>query len=101
MAGAPTLLAEGRTPALPCPFAGPGSGTDDAAAGMDGEADTNRDRGTVIPGRGHPAVGSEQLRTLLAAGIVRVLDDRKPTVVAAGEETRVAAMDFPRVRGRL
>ena len=68
---------------------------------MDGEADTNRDRGTVIPGRGHPAVGSEQLRTLLAAGIVGAPDDRKPTVAAAGEETRVAAMDFLPVRGRL
>jgi predicted XRE-type DNA-binding protein len=40
----------------------------------------------------------EQLRALPAAETVGVLDDRKPTVRAAGEDTGVAAADFSRIR---
>jgi predicted XRE-type DNA-binding protein len=40
----------------------------------------------------------EQLRALLAAKIIGVLDDRKLTVRAAHEITGVAAADFSRIR---
>ena len=40
----------------------------------------------------------EQLRGLLAAGIIRVLDERELTVRKASELTGFAAADFSRVR---
>ena len=45
-----------------------------------------------------PAAAREQLRTLLAAKIIGVLDERKLTVRAAHEITGVAAADFSRIR---
>jgi predicted XRE-type DNA-binding protein len=40
----------------------------------------------------------EQLRALLAARIIGVLDDRKLTVRAAHDATGIAAADFSRIR---
>ncbi len=47
---------------------------------------------------GHPDADCEQLRALLAAQVIGVLDDRKLTVRAAHEWTGVAAADFSRIR---
>ncbi len=47
---------------------------------------------------GHPDADREQLRALLAAQIIDVLDDRKPSGRAAQEETGFAAADFSRIR---
>jgi len=62
--------------------------------------DTNIIRGTgnVFRDLGHPDADREQLRALLAARIIGVLDDRKLTVRAAQEVTGVAAADFSRIR---
>jgi len=61
--------------------------------------------GAIIHGSGnvfrdldHPDADREQLRALLAAKIIGVLDDRKLTVRAAQEVTGIAAADFSRVR---
>jgi len=47
---------------------------------------------------GHPEVDAEQLRALLGAKVVGVLDDRKLTVRAVHEVIGVAAADFSRIR---
>ena len=59
----------------------------------------------IIPGSGNvfrdlglPAAGREQLRALLAAQIIGVLDERKLTVRAAHDLTGVAAADLSRIR---
>jgi predicted XRE-type DNA-binding protein len=57
-----------------------------------------RGSGNVFRDLGHPDADREQLRALLAARIIGVLDDRKLTVRAAHELTRVAAADFSRIR---
>ncbi len=57
-----------------------------------------RGSGNIFRDLGHPDADREQLRALLAARIVGVLDDRKLTVRAAHEITGVAAADFSRIR---
>jgi predicted XRE-type DNA-binding protein len=47
---------------------------------------------------GHPDADREQLRALLAAEIIGVLDDRKLTVRAAETLTGIVAADFSRIR---
>ena len=54
--------------------------------------------GNVFRDFGHPDAGREQLRAILAARIIDVLDSRALTVRAAGELTGVAAADFSRIR---
>ena len=57
-----------------------------------------RGSGNVFRDLGHPDADREQLRALLAAKIIGVLDDRKLTVRAAQEATGVTAADFSRIR---
>jgi predicted XRE-type DNA-binding protein len=57
-----------------------------------------RGSGNVFRDLGHPDADREQLRALLAARIIGVLDDRKLTVRAAHELTGVAAADLSRIR---
>nr|WP_294501004.1 helix-turn-helix transcriptional regulator [uncultured Rhodopila sp.] len=60
--------------------------------------DMIRGSGNVFRDLGHPDADREQLRALLAARIIGVLDDRKLTVRAAQELTGIAAADFSRIR---
>jgi predicted XRE-type DNA-binding protein len=65
---------------------------------MSDDMDIIRGSGNVFRDLGHPEADREQLRALLAARIVGVLDDRKLTVRAARELTGIAAADFSRIR---
>ena len=65
---------------------------------MTDELQIIRGSGNVFRDLGHPNADREQLRALLAARIIGVLDDRKLTVRAAHEVTGVAAADFSRIR---
>ncbi len=65
---------------------------------MSDEAEIIRGSGNVFRDLGLPDAGREQLRALLAAKILGVLDDRKLTVRAAQKITGVAAADFSRIR---
>jgi predicted XRE-type DNA-binding protein len=65
---------------------------------MNDNVEIIRGSGNVFRDLGHPDADREQLRTLLAAKIIGVLDDRKLTVRAAHEITGVAAADFSRIR---
>lgn len=60
--------------------------------------DIIRGSGNVFRDLGNPDADREQLRTLLAARIIAVLDERKLTVRAAHEATGIAAADFSRIR---
>jgi predicted XRE-type DNA-binding protein len=60
--------------------------------------DIIRGSGNVFRDLGHADADREQLRALLAARIIGVLDDRKLTVRAAHELTGIAAADFSRIR---
>lgn len=62
------------------------------------EFDIIRGSGNVFRDLGHPDADREQLRALLAARIIGVLDARKLTVRAAHELTGIAAADFSRIR---
>ena len=66
---------------------------------MNDEAETIRGTGNVFRDLGHPDADREQLRALLAARIIGVLDEYKLTVRAAHKLTGVAAADFSRIRG--
>ena len=57
-----------------------------------------RGSGNVFRDLGYPNADREQLRALLAANIIGVLDERKLTVREAQEVTGVAAADFSRIR---
>ncbi len=57
-----------------------------------------RGSGNVFRDLGRPNADAEQLKALLAAQIINVLDQRKLTVRAAGEKTGIAAADFSRIR---
>jgi predicted XRE-type DNA-binding protein len=65
---------------------------------MSDDTDMIRGSGNVFRDLGHPDADREQLRALLAARIIGVLDERKLTVRAAQEITGVAAADFSRIR---
>jgi predicted XRE-type DNA-binding protein len=65
---------------------------------MSEDMDIIRGSGNVFRDLGHPEADREQLRALLAAKIIGVLDARKLTVRAAQEATGVAAADFSRIR---
>jgi predicted XRE-type DNA-binding protein len=65
---------------------------------MSDETDIIRGSGNVFRDLGLPDAGREQLRALLAAKIIGVLDERKLTVRAAQKITGVAAADFSRIR---
>jgi predicted XRE-type DNA-binding protein len=65
---------------------------------MTDDADMIRGSGNLFRDLGHPDADREQLRALLAARIIGVLDERKLTVRAAQEMTGVAAADFSRIR---
>lgn len=65
---------------------------------MSDDMDIIRGSGNVFRDLGHPDADREQLRALLAAQIIGVLDERKLTVRAAHELTGVAAADFTRIR---
>jgi predicted XRE-type DNA-binding protein len=54
--------------------------------------------GNIFRDFGDPNADREQLRALLAARIIGVLDDQKLTVRAAHEITGIAAADFSRIR---
>jgi predicted XRE-type DNA-binding protein len=64
----------------------------------DDDFDIVRGSGNLFRDLGHPNADREQLRALLAARIIGVLDDRKLTVRAAQELTGIAAADFSRIR---
>lgn len=57
-----------------------------------------RGSGNVFRDLGHPNPDLEQLRAILAARIIGVLDDRKLSVRRAGQITGIAAADFSRIR---
>lgn len=57
-----------------------------------------RGSGNVFADFGHPNAEIEQLKAILAARIIRVLDTRALTVRAAEELTGTAAADFSRIR---
>ncbi len=65
---------------------------------MSDGTDIVRGSGNVFRDLGHPDADREQLRALLAAQIIAVLDERKLTVRAAQDATGVAAADFSRIR---
>lgn len=65
---------------------------------MRDDMDIIRGSGNVFRDLGHPDADREQLRALLAAKIIGVLDDRELTVRAAHEVTGIAAADFSRIR---
>lgn len=57
-----------------------------------------RGSGNVFRDLGHANPELEQLRAILAARIIGVLNDRSLTVHKAGEITGIAAADFTRIR---
>jgi predicted XRE-type DNA-binding protein len=65
---------------------------------MTDDIDIIRGSGNVFRDLGHPDADREQLRALLAAEIIGVLDAKGLTVRAAQELTGIAAADFSRVR---
>jgi hypothetical protein len=65
---------------------------------MTDDTDLIRGSGNIFRDLGHPDADREQLRALLAARIIGVLDERNLTVRAAQEITGVAAADFSRIR---
>ena len=62
------------------------------------DENANRGSGNVFRDLGRAGADREQLRAILAARIIGILDDRKLTVRAAQEETGIAAADFSRIR---
>jgi len=57
-----------------------------------------RGSGNVFADFGYPNADAEQLKAMLAAEIIGVLDDRALTVRKAEEMTGIAAADFSRIR---
>ena len=64
----------------------------------DDDFDLVRGSGNVFRDFGHPDAEILQLKAILAAQIIGVLDDQKLTVRAAEELTGVAASEFSRIR---
>ena len=65
---------------------------------MTDEMELIRGSGNVFRDLGHANPDLEQLRAILAARIIGVLDDRGLTVRKAHELTGIAAADFSRIR---
>jgi len=65
---------------------------------MSDDNDIIRGSGNVFRDLGHPDADREQLRALLAARIISVLNERNLTGREAQEETGIAAADFSRIR---
>lgn len=57
-----------------------------------------RGSGNVFADFGYPNAAGEQLKALLAAQIINVLDRDAITMRQAGEHTGIAAADFSRIR---
>ena len=57
-----------------------------------------RGSGNVFADFGYPNADAEQLKALLAAQIIGILDDRALTVRKAEDMTGIAAADFSRIR---
>jgi predicted XRE-type DNA-binding protein len=64
----------------------------------DDDLDLVRGSGNLFRDFGHPNPELEQLRAILAARIMKVLDSEKITVRKAQELTGIAAADFSRIR---
>jgi predicted XRE-type DNA-binding protein len=64
----------------------------------DDDFDVVRGSGNVFRDLGRSDADREQLRSILAARVIGVLDDRKLTVREAHELTGFAAADFSRIR---
>ncbi len=64
----------------------------------DDDMELIRGSGNVFRDFGHPDAEVLQLKAILAAKIIGVLDDEKLTVRRAGEITGIAASDFSRIR---
>ena len=54
--------------------------------------------GNVFQDLGHKDADAEQLKSILAAAVIRALDRDKLTVRAAHDRTGIAAADFSRIR---
>lgn len=65
---------------------------------MSDDMELVRGTGNVFRDLGLPNANLEQLRAILAAKIVGVLDDRKLTIRGAQDLTGIAAADFSRIR---
>ena len=65
---------------------------------MTKEIELVRGSGNVFRDFGRPEADLEQLRSILAARIIRVLDKRGLSVRKAKEITGIAAADFSRIR---
>jgi predicted XRE-type DNA-binding protein len=67
-------------------------------AEMNDDFDVIHGSGNVFRDFDRSAADADQLKAVLAAQIIKVLDRRKLTVRQAGEATGVAAADFSRIR---
>lgn len=65
---------------------------------MNDEIEIVRGTGNVFRDFGHANADAEQLKAILAAQIIRVLDMRDLSTRRAGELTGIAAADFSRIR---
>ena len=65
---------------------------------MSDDMELVRGTGNVFRDLGLPNANLEQLRAILAAKIIGVLDDRKLTIRGAQDLTGIAAADFSRIR---
>ena len=64
----------------------------------DDDFEVVRGSGNVFRDFGHPDADRAQLRAILAARIIGVLDERRLTVRDAQAATGIAAADFSRIR---
>lgn len=65
---------------------------------MNEDFEVVRGSGNVFRDFGYPNADAEQLKAILAAQIIRVLDSRELSIRRAGELTGIAAADFSRIR---
>lgn len=93
--------------ATPKPDIDPRKGTDQTIEGTDpmtlsrtkaAKIETVKGTGNLFRDLGRPDAGLLQLKALLAAEIIRALDDGRLTVRKAESITRIAAADFSRIR---
>ncbi len=65
---------------------------------MTKDIEITRGSGNVFRDFGHPNADLEQLKSILAAKIIGVLDDKEISVRKAQAVTGIAAADFSRIR---